>query len=202
MLNDKSFQKFRRNKGLLFIISGPSGAGKSTMCNEVIGSDPLLRFSVSCTTRAPRRGEQHGREYFFLSEQSFRKKIKQHAFVEWAEVHGNLYGTEKKWIEDTRKTYDVMLDIDVQGAHNLRHRYADAVYVFVMPPSRAVLVQRLMQRKTESPSTIQKRCMDALHEMKSASQYDYVIYNDVLRDAVTQLKSVVIAERCRNKTLD
>jgi len=185
-------------EGILFIMSAPSGAGKTTLCKEVVDILKDLRHSVSYTTRSPRPGEVQGRDYFFVSPAEFEKMIKACEFAEWAEVHGNLYGTAMKILDGYRKQgYDVILDIDCQGARQLKKRLRDGVFIFVLPPSFAELRRRLDMRNSDSDEMKERRITNAADEIKESRWYDYIIVNDVYSRAVEELKSVLIAERCR-----
>lgn len=187
-----------KREGLLFIISAPSGAGKTTLCKEVIDIFRNLRHSVSCTTRQPRPGEVHGRDYFFVSSDEFRRMVEAGEFAEWAEVHGNLYGTAIKTLEEYRSNgIDVILDIDCQGARQLKERYHGGVFIFILPPSFMELRRRLDNRNSDSVAVIERRIECAAAEIKESRWYDYIIVNDVFSKAVEELKSVLIAERCR-----
>jgi guanylate kinase len=189
-----------KKEGILFIVSAPSGAGKTSLCNELIDIFPDLRHSVSYTTRSPRPGERDGVDYFFVSMREFERKAEAGEFAEWAEVHGNLYGTAKKTLEEYRSQgIHVILDIDCQGARRLKSLYDDAVYVFILPPDFPELRRRLEGRKSDSPEVIEKRLRVAMEEIREAFWYDYCIVNDVFSQAVEKLKSVVIAEQCRTK---
>ena len=187
-----------KREGLLFIISAPSGAGKTTLCKEVVDILGNLRHSVSYTTRFPRHGEVHGRDYFFVSPAEFEKMIKACEFAEWAEVHGNLYGTAMKTLDENRKQgFDVILDIDCQGARQLKERCGDGVFIFILPPSLHELRRRLDLRNSESDEAKERRIRNAADEIRESSWYDYIIVNDVFSKAVEELKSVLSAERCR-----
>ena len=187
-----------RREGLLFIISAPSGAGKTTLCKEVVDILQNLRHSVSYTTRSPRPGEVHGRDYFFVSPAEFEKMINACEFAEWAEVHGNLYGTAMKTLYEYRKQgRDVILDIDCQGAHQLKARIKDGVFIFILPPSFHELRRRLDMRNSDSAEVKEIRIRNAADEILESRWYDYIIVNDTFSKAVEELKSVLIAERCR-----
>ncbi|NMC74781.1 MAG: guanylate kinase [Geobacteraceae bacterium] len=191
-----------KKEGILFIVSAPSGAGKTSLCNELIDIFPDMRHSVSYTTRSPRPGERDGVDYFFVSQQEFQGKIEAGEFAEWAEVHGNLYGTAKKTLEEFRsRGLHVILDIDCQGARRLKSVYDDAVYVFILPPDFPELRRRLEGRMSDSPEAIERRLRVAEEEILEASWYDYCIVNDEFPQAVEKLKSVVIAEKCRTRRL-
>lgn len=186
-------------RGNLFIISAPSGAGKSTILKKLLTAVPNLAFSVSHTTRAPRPGESNGREYHFVDRTAFEGMRTDQAFLEWAEVHGNLYGTSREAIEAQQaQGIDVFLDIDVQGARQLREqRLPGAIFLFIAPPSLAELEKRLRGRGTDPEETVQLRLNNARREMEDAGRYDYLVINDQLDEAVEILRAVVIAERCK-----
>ena len=187
-----------KREGVLYVISAPSGAGKTTLCKEIIDIFPNLRHSVSYTTRPPRNGEVHGRDYFFVGQQEFSRMAAAGEFAEWAEVHGNLYGTSLATLKESRSQgIDLILDIDCQGARQLKQRFEGGVYIFVLPPSIAELRRRLDNRSSDSPEVIERRINNAAGEIKEARWYDYIIVNDTFSVAVEQLKSVLIAEQCR-----
>lgn len=187
--------------GNLFIISAPSGAGKTTLLKEIMASVPGLAFSISHTTRPPRQGETPGRDYFFVDRQTFVTMREEHAFLEWAEVHGNLYGTGKAGVESMlRQGLDIFLDIDVQGARQIREAgMANAIFIFIAPPSWEDLETRLKGRGTDGPDTVKTRLANARAEMNEAHRYDYLVINDRLPEAVAMLKSIILAERCRKR---
>lgn len=179
-------------QGRLFIISAPSGAGKSTLCRALSERFPDIRFSVSHTTRRPREGEEDGRDYHFVTEEAFRRGIERREWAEWAEVHGNFYGTSAGFLDQTLASgQDVLLDIDVQGAMQIFERYPDSVGIFVMPPSPEVLRTRLESRGTDDPAVIEKRLRNAEKEMAQRCRYRHVIVNDRLPEAVAELVSLV-----------
>jgi guanylate kinase len=187
-------------EGELFIVSAPSGTGKTTLCRKLSSIVPRLKHSVSYTTRLPRKGEINNVHYTFVSEKKFKTMINKGEFAEWAVVHGNLYGTSiKRLIELNRKGYDIILDIDTQGARQMKRRFKDAVYIFVLPPSMKVLEKRLKSRMSESVHEIRKRLEKAKEEILNYKNYDYVIINDRLKKAVKELESIVIARRLRIK---
>ncbi len=187
-----------KREGILFIISAPSGAGKTSLCKEVIDFFPNLRHSVSFTTRQKRGGEVDGKDYFFVSEPEFRRMAADGEFAEWAEVHGNLYGTALKTLEECRDNgIDVILDIDCQGARQLKERYRGGVYIFILPPDFDELRNRLLCRNADSADVIDLRVANAANEIKEACRYDYIIVNDQFSKAVEELKSIMIAESCR-----
>jgi len=187
------------SRGNLFVISAPSGAGKSTILKKLLAAVPNLSFSVSHTTRSPRPGESNGREYHFVDRTAFEGMRADQAFLEWAEVHGNLYGTSRAAIEAQQaQGIDVFLDIDVQGAKQLRDcGLPGAVFLFIAPPSWAELERRLRGRGTDPEETVQLRLSNARREMEDADRYDYLVINDRLDEAVEVLRAVVIAERCK-----
>lgn len=192
----------RKHKGNIFIISAPSGAGKTTLCDKLTDVLKDIRHSVSYTTRSPRKGEVQGRDYIFIDEAGFKAMAKAGEFVEWASVHGNFYGTSRLRLEEVMdQGLDVILDIDTQGAGQLRKTYAGGIYIFIMPPSLEVLRSRLDNRRNNPPEEIALRMKRALKEIKEYKKYDYVIINDVFDEALTELKSIVVAERVRTDRL-
>lgn len=187
-----------KHKGTILVVSAPSGAGKTTLCREIMKSDDAIRQSVSYTTRPPRAGERHGEDYFFVSERVFRNKIGRGDFVEWAEVHGKLYGTDRKHLEKMiRAGADVILDIDIQGARQIRATYPGCVFVFILPPSMSELKRRLVGRKSNSREDMDRRLRNAVREMSEYKKYDYVIINDSLDHSIEQMRSIIIAERIK-----
>jgi len=188
-----------QREGVLFVISAPSGAGKTTLCKEIIDKFPNLRHSVSYTTRTPRTGEVHGRDYFFVGQDDFSRMVADGEFAEWAEVHGNLYGTSLATLKQCRSQgIDLILDIDCQGAQQLKGRFDGGVYIFILPPSIAELRRRLDGRSSDTEEVIERRINNAAAEIKESRWYDYIIVNDKFSEAVEQLKSVLLAEQCRS----
>ncbi len=187
-----------KDKGLLVVVSGPSGAGKGTVCAEYMKSFKDCSLSVSATTRSPRPGEIDGINYFFLSEEEFKNKIDSHGFLEHAVFCGNYYGTPKdavmKMIESGN---DVILEIEVQGAMQVRSHYPEAVLVFVTPPSLSVLSERLLKRGTETDEVIKTRLERATEEFKLVDKYNYILVNDTVENATKNLRSIIAAEKCR-----
>ena len=184
--------------GTLFVVSAPSGAGKTTLVHRLVESDPLLRLSVSYTTRAPRPGEQNGVHYHFVSPAQFRTMVENGAFLEWAEVHGNCYGTARVWVEaELTAGRDVLLEIDWQGARQIKARFPACVTIFILPPSFAELEARLRKRASDSDAVIAKRLANAHEELRHVHEFEYVIINDRLDVATQELIAVVTAERCR-----
>jgi guanylate kinase len=187
-------------RGIIFVLSAPSGAGKTSLSKRITAQMPDVVQVVTCTTRAPRAGEQDGREYHFLSRQAFEQCIATGDFLEWAQFNGQLYGTLRQSVEAaTAAGQDVLLVIDVQGAAHHRTTGLDAVYVFVLPPSWEVLAERLRVRGSESASTQAQRLLVARQELAHYTAYDYVVINDQLDDAVETLQAIILAERHRIK---
>lgn len=185
-------------RGILFIISSPSGGGKGTIIREVLRTVPNIGYSVSFTTRAIREGEENGKHYHFVSHEYFENLIKQGEFLEYAEVHGNYYGTSKRKVEqETLAGRDIILEIDVQGAALVREKAPDAVGVFILPPSFEVLQERLTARQTETDENLALRLKNSRNEVKEFSNFDYVIVNNEVTKAVLDLQSVIYAERCK-----
>ena len=184
--------------GNLFVVAAPSGAGKSSLVKALMELDSRVQPTVSHTTRAPRGQEKHGREYFFASAQEFDSMVLADAFVEWAHVHGERYGTSKKMIED-RMTQgaDVVLEIDYQGALQIKKMYTNAVLIFILPPSWEELRSRLERRGEDSPEIIELRLQNAAIEMAQAKEFDFVIINEVFDRALFDLKAVVHAQRLK-----
>lgn len=185
-------------EGLLFVISAPSGAGKTSLCREVIDNLGGLRHSVSYTTRAPRGGEQDGVDYHFVSVERFEAMVAAGEFAEWAQVHGNRYGTAIATLDAARRAgVDLLLDIDCQGAAQLKQNYRHGVFVFILPPSYQELQRRLEGRKTDAPDVIARRLVNARGEIEAARWYDYLVVNDDFVLARTNLLAILSAERCR-----
>jgi len=186
--------------GLLFVVSSPSGGGKGTLIKRLLDVAPDLSYSVSYTTRVPRNGEQNDREYHFVDRQLFEQMISAGAFLEWACVHGNYYGTAKKQVADeTAAGIDLVLEVDVQGAASVRGLRLDAVSIFIVPPSFETLRQRLTARGTDTPEQLAVRLRNAPAELDQYRHFDYVIINDNLDRAATQLAAIISAERARCK---
>lgn len=198
MSSDSVARPDARSNFLLLILSSPSGAGKTTLCGRLRAQFPGLRFSVSHTTRKPRANEVDGREYHFVDRAAFEEMVAAERFVEWAEVHGNLYGTSVEEVEKARAAFEgVLFDVDYQGARQIKVRYPDAITVFVLPPSLEELERRLRNRASEDEPTIRRRLANALGEIAHYGLFDYIVVNDQLEEASRQLQSIVIAERSR-----
>ncbi len=182
----------------VFIISAPSGSGKSTLVSRLMARDPRLRFSVSYTTRKPRVSEKPGESYVYISRKEFEERRERGEFLEQAEVFGNYYGTNRNVLEQAeREGKDLILDIDVQGARQLRESLSDAVSIFILPPSRDILEQRLRTRSEDAEEVIQRRLREAAEEIRNYMQYDYVVVNHQLEESVAALAAIVKAERVR-----
>ena len=187
---------------VLVVISGPSGVGKTTIIKAVLSRRDDLIFSVSCTTRPRRPGEVHGRDYFFITEQEFRAMIDRGEFLEWAEVHGHLYGTPRKFVEKAfSEGKSVLLDIDVQGALKVMKTFKDGVFIFVAPPSLEDLEKRLRKRGTEDEETIKRRLEDARWELNHIGSFEYLIVNQDLDEAIHALDSIITAEKIKVRRL-
>lgn len=185
-----------KREGLILILSAPSGAGKTSLCRELFKTFPDMKESVSYTTRAPRAGEVDGEAYHFVTPELFERMIEEDAFAEWAEVHGNKYGTALRTLEEARKNgVDLVLDIDCQGAMKLKEQFEGGVYVFIMPPSMEELRRRLEHRSSEAQEVIERRIARAADEIKESRWYDYIIFNDDFDIACQELAAIVIAHR-------
>ncbi len=186
-------------RGSLFVVSAPSGAGKRTVLEKVLGADPMLEYSVSATTRKPRPGEVEGKDYYFLSEDEFDRRVKNGAFAEWAEVHGNKYGTLLHDLEQRIASgKDVVLEVDVQGMRNLAHSGLDLVTIFIMPPSLEVLERRLRGRGTDAADDVAVRLRNAAEEMNARHAFDYIVINENVDEAVRDVEAIIRAQRCRS----
>jgi guanylate kinase len=196
-------QAFSRHMTTVFIISAPSGSGKSTLVSRLLASDLGLRFSVSYTTRTPRGAEKPGESYNYISREEFRKRAERGEFLEHAEVFGNYYGTHREVLEQAqREGKDLVLDIDVQGARQLKESIPEAVTIFILAPSRDILEQRLRARSEDSEQVIQRRLRDAAEEIRNYTQYDYVLVNHQVEESVSTLKAIVKAERVRRTRME
>jgi guanylate kinase len=188
---------------IVFIISAPSGSGKSTLVSRLLGATPGLRFSVSYTTRPPRGAEQHGENYYFVSREEFEQMLARDEFLEYAEVFGNYYGTHRSELERARaEGRDLVLDIDVQGAAQLKRKIPEAVSIFILAPSREILEQRLRLRSEDSDEVIKRRLRGAAREILQYRQYDYILVNRDIDASVEGLCSIVKAERIRTSRVE
>ena len=194
-----------KKKGMIIIVSAPSGAGKTSICDALIESDKNIVYSVSTTTREPRKGEKNGKEYYFVNDSDFKKMVKKKMFVEWAKVHDHFYGTSKKVLDQTiNKGKDILLDIDVQGAVKIKKQYKNALMIFITTPTLKVLKERLIKRNKDSLEVIKMRVENAKRELTYLPKYDYLILNDKLDESIKQAKSIICAERLsikRNKNI-
>ncbi|WP_442878376.1 guanylate kinase [Clostridium sp.] len=185
-------------KGILVVLSGPSGTGKGTICKELLSKNKTLKISISCTTRSPREGEVDGVNYFFTSEDKFKSMVSENKFLEHANVYGNFYGTPREYVEKTLEMgYDVLLEIDTQGALNVKDTFKDGVFIFVLPPSLAELKSRIVGRGTETEETLNKRFGAAASEIKLATKYHYGVINDTVDNAVSVIEGIIRAEKCK-----
>ncbi len=184
--------------GTILIVVAPSGAGKTSLVRALMESRTRIRHSVSFTTRTPRQGERHGEDYCFISEAEFRERRIAGEFLEWAEVHGNLYGTSRQWIdEQTAAGADIVLEIDWQGARQVRSLYPDAISIFIAPPSLEILKQRLQARGKDAPEVIERRLAAARNELEHAGEFQYIIVNQDFTEACQQLLCIADTARCR-----
>jgi guanylate kinase len=185
-------------QGHLFVISAPSGAGKTTVSRALESAVKGLSYSVSHTTRRPRKGEKDGRDYLFVSHKTFDTLVKEDAFVEWARVYNEFYGTSVASIEvKLAKDNDVLLDLDVQGAGNIKKIFKDSTLIFLLPPSEKTLMDRLTGRGTDSDRVIKTRIQMAREEIRNCAWFDYIIINDDLETAIEEARAIIVAERCR-----
>jgi len=185
---------------MIVVVSSPSGTGRTTIIERVLREDSRLRYSTSVTTRPQRPGEKEGKDYFFVSEKEFKQRIERGEFVEWAEVHGFMYATPKApLVEIVQQGGVIILDIDIQGAMQVKEKFPHCVTIFVAPPSLESLEQRLRNRGTDSEEMIKRKLQDALRETAKIPEYDYLIVNEDLDTAVRQLQAILEAERCRTK---
>ncbi|MCD6169989.1 MAG: guanylate kinase [Candidatus Latescibacteria bacterium] len=185
---------------MIVVVSSPSGTGRTTIIERVLREDSRLRYSTSVTTRPQRPGEKEGKDYFFVSEKEFKQRIERGEFVEWAEVHGFMYATPRApLVETVQQGGVIILDIDIQGAMQVKEKFPHCVTIFVAPPSLESLEQRLRNRGTDSEELIKRKLQDALREMAKIPEYDYLIVNEDLDTAVRQLQAILEAERCRTK---
>ena len=184
---------------MLFVITGPSGCGKSTLVKRILDELEGVEFSVSFTTRKKRESEVEGRDYCFVSENEFRKMIEENCLVEWAEVHGHFYGTSREELVKERAGADLILDIDVQGARQIKEKYEDVAFIFVLPPVFPELRKRLQKRGEESQAEINRRLEGAKREIEYYRLFDYIVINDDLDKAAGDLSAVIVSQRCRKE---
>jgi guanylate kinase len=185
-----------RTNGKLFIISAPSGAGKTSVCDAVVKSNKNISYSISYTARCPRKGERDGREYFFVTEEVFKRMIKEKKFAEWAKVHDNYYGTSKEFLNRIlKKGKDVLLDIDVQGGLKIKSQYPGSCMIFITAPDLKTLEKRLILRNKDDRKTINMRLKNARKELKFIKKYDYLIVNKNLNDAIKAAQSIIEASK-------
>jgi guanylate kinase len=185
-------------EGLLVVISGPSGAGKGTICMQLLMEMSFLKVSVSATTRKPREGEKDGIDYFFIEEEEFLKRVKNNEFLEYAKVYGNYYGTPKEEVfKQLKAGKDIILEIDIQGALQVKKNYPMGVFIFILPPSLTELKNRIEGRGTDSKEVILRRMESAYDELNYAFQYDYVVVNDWVDIATEKIKHIILAEKNR-----
>jgi guanylate kinase len=184
------------HKPLVYIISAPSGSGKSTLVNELLKSVGDLDFSISYTTRLPRGSEENGKQYYFVSRSEFEKMIRDDEFLEHAEVFGNYYGTARRFLREAeRKGHDLLLDIDVQGAAQIQQKLAEAISIFILPPDRTTLEERLRKRSEDREEVIQRRLITASREIENYDRYNYILVNNILEESSAILQAIVRSER-------
>lgn len=188
--------------GILFVISGPSGVGKGTVTEALIKRNKNLKVSISATTRPPREGEIDGKNYFFISPERFQKLIEEDEFLEWANVYSNMYGTPREFVQNNLDNrYDVLLEIDIQGALQVKEKMPNGVFIFLAPPSIEELSYRLIARGKDSHESIEERLKACRDEMSKMNEYDYLVINDDIDEAVKKIEAIIIAERCKVKNV-
>jgi guanylate kinase len=191
------------DKGLFIVVSAPSGTGKSSICDGLMKVCPGINFSVSHTSRAPRPGEKDGKDYYYVSKKEFQQKIKAGEFIEWVENYGQYYGSSRDVVEGVLHAgKDLLFDIEPRGAKKIKETLKGGIYVFILPPSKKELLNRLRKRGHEAEDVIQKRFRQAESEIKEISWYDYIIINKDLKKAIGQLTAIYVAEKCRRKRLN
>ena len=188
------------NSSVIMVVSAPSGTGKTSICRSLLRDFPELRFSVSFTTRKPRKGEVEGRDYHFVSPETFRDKIQAGEFAEWEENYGHLYGTSRVVIEDVRRRgEDILLDVEPRGARSIKALYPEGVFVFVLPPDLDELRKRLWKRGDGDEETRNRRFQKAKDEIREVFWYDYIVVNDRLEPAIERVRAIYLAEKCRRE---
>ncbi|TET76861.1 MAG: guanylate kinase [Candidatus Cloacimonadota bacterium] len=190
-----------RLKGVPIVVSAPSGAGKTTLINKLISKlYKEIAYSISATTRPSRRNEKDGVNYFFLSKEEFKRWIDEGKFIEWAQVHNHYYGTPKKMFKETlKKGYNIIMDLDVQGGINIKKRYPDGIYIFILTKNVDILKRRLTRRKTDTEESINERIKNAREELRFIKEYDYVVINDTIKKTIDTILAILIAEGCLTK---
>ncbi len=188
-----------QEKGVLLVVSGPSGAGKGTICKHLLANNPSFKYSISATTRAPRNGEIHGKSYHFVTKETFLDMIAKDELLEYAEVYNNFYGTPNRFVQQLLdENFDVILEIDPQGAMQIKNKFPEAIFVLILPPSLTELSDRIYKRGTDTDEVIRHRLSKAVSELKfCASEYDYLIINDEVDKASAKISAVITAEKCR-----
>jgi guanylate kinase len=185
-------------QGILIVVSGPSGAGKGTICKELLNNNPNLKYSISATTRQPRTGEVNGVNYLFITKDKFTGMIENDELLEWAEVYGNFYGTPRQYVLDQLNNgYDVVLEIDTQGAMKVKEKFPEGVYIYILPPSLDELADRIHKRGTDSLEVIKKRLQCVNGELAEAHNYHYIVTNDQVPAAVEKIENIIAAEKLR-----
>ncbi|GAA0299156.1 guanylate kinase [Gracilibacillus halotolerans] len=189
-----------KQKGILFVLSGPSGVGKGTVRKSLFEKDTNLKYSISMTTRAMRQGEEEGVDYFFRSKDEFETMIEEGRMLEYAQYVGNYYGTPKQYVEEMIELgHDVFLEIEVQGALQVKENYPQGVFIFLIPPSLEELKNRIIDRGTETEDLILNRLTEAKNEIEMMDKYDYVVVNDNIEEAVSRVQSIVVSEHCKRE---
>lgn len=185
-------------KGILFVLSGPSGSGKTTLAKHIVNTLNNVDFAISYTTRKIREGEKDGIDYKFISDNEFDKMVKSNQFAEWAEVHGNLYGTPViEIVEVLNKGMDILLDIDVQGSSQIKKKYKNSVHIFLIPPDMNILRKRLGKRNTENSAELEKRMDMAIKEISKINDYDYIVVSDDIENSLRKLESIIVSVRSK-----
>ncbi len=194
----ENYKEHISNRGNLIVLSGPSGVGKGTVLKALLKKYDNICYSISATTRTPREDEKDGVDYFFMTEDKFKAWVEDDKFIEWAKVHNNYYGTPRSYVQETLASgKDVILEIDIQGAKQVKEGFKDGIFIFLAPPSLEELKNRIYNRGTEGEDDIQVRLKNAKKELKEIENYDYLVVNDIVKEAVERLKSVIIANRCK-----